>query len=154
MPWHAIFAFVNPLLIGVLQVKAQGAYASPFDTHPGDMWTFLVATLLYCFAFAANIKCHPHQTKTCSRISATVALLSGSLSSVALLSIFLPPLLARLIFFSWTVLPLIVARQLIHQTFHWLFQWARKVVSLFLDIIGNRFKATGNLAEHQPRPPV
>lgn len=160
MPWHAIFAFLNPLLVGVLQVKGQSSKVSPFDTHPADMWTFLLATLLYCFAFAANIKYHGQRTSASySRISGHVALLSGSLSSVSLLSIFLPTLLGRLIFILWLTFPMIVARQLnIHGFCHWLYQWTTKaLLFLFFNTVENRcLRASNanNLAQEQPQPPV
>ncbi|TQD70193.1 hypothetical protein C1H46_044273 [Malus baccata] len=117
MPWHAIFAFLNPLLIGVLQVKCQGATESPFDTHPRHMWIFLSTTLVYCFALAANIKSRRNCTAIFySRMSGHIALLTGSLSSVSLVSIFFPSVLdEQLVFFSWIVMPLIVGRTLIGQ---------------------------------------
>ncbi|CAN6566439.1 unnamed protein product [Malus baccata var. baccata] len=117
MPWHAIFAFLNPLLIGVLQVKCQGANVSPFDTHPRVMWIFLSTTLVYCFAFAVNIKSRRNCTTIFySRMSGHIALLTGSLSSVSLVSIFFPSVLdERLVFFSWIIMPLIVGRTLIRR---------------------------------------
>ncbi|CAB4300035.1 unnamed protein product [Prunus armeniaca] len=81
MPWHTIFAFLNPLLINILQVKCQGSTKSPFDTHRRVMWIFLLATLVYCFAFAANMKSRGNCSTVYSRISGHFALLSGSLSS-------------------------------------------------------------------------
>ncbi|KAL6289969.1 hypothetical protein ACE6H2_007479 [Prunus campanulata] len=119
MPWHTIFAFLNPLLIGILQVKCQGATKSPFDTHRGIMWIFLLATLVYCFAFAANMKSRRNSSTVYSRISGHFALLSGSLSSVSLFSIFLPRFPnEQLVFFLWIIMPLIVARKWICTATH------------------------------------
>ena len=151
MPWHAVFAFLNPLLIGVLQVQCQGQSVSPFDTHRSDMWTFLLATLVYCFAFAANIKRRGGRT-TYALISGHVALISGSLSSVSLVSVFLPKLLGRLIFFSWIILPVVVSRQMISCICRWI---SKSIFRLHFRVV-NRFNMIkyGNNEQSQSTLPV
>jgi hypothetical protein len=53
------------------------------------MWAFLLATFIYCFAFAANMrfKCTRY-----SRLSGHVAFFAGSFSSISLVSVLLPAL--------------------------------------------------------------
>lgn len=141
MPWHAVFAFLNPLLIGVMQVKCQGAKFSPFQTHPAEMRTFLLATVVYCFAFAANIKCRRRRT-IYALLSGHVALISGSLSSISLFSIFLPMQWERLVFVSWIIFSVLVFRQFI---IYWPFQWILKAVSQLLRNIRKRFNIIGEI---------
>ncbi|PON82952.1 hypothetical protein TorRG33x02_212480 [Trema orientale] len=144
MPWHAVFAFLNPLLVGVLQVKCQSQSASPFDTHRSDMWTFLLATLVYCFAFAANTRRRRYAV-----ISGHVALISGSLSSVSLVSVLLPRSLGRLIFFTWIILPVVVSRQTISCICRWI---SKSIFRLYLGVV-NRFNMIkcGNTNTEQPQ---
>ena len=147
MPWHAVFAFLNPLLIGVMQVKCQNASSSPFLTNPTDMWTFLLATLIYCFAFAANIKWRRGRT-IYALFSGHIALISGSLSSVSLFSIFLPTLFGRLILFLWIFLPVLVLRQFLY----WPFQWTLKAAaSRLVSNIRKRFNIDGNNVDEHPQ---
>ncbi|GMN50436.1 hypothetical protein TIFTF001_019600 [Ficus carica] len=142
MPWHAVFAFLNPLLIGVIQVKCQGASSSPFLTNPTEMWTFLLATLVYCFAFAANIKWRRRRT-IYALFPGHMALIFGSLSSISLFSIILPTMWGQLIFSLWIFLPVLVLRQFLY----WPFQWTLKVVSRLVSNIRKRFNIDGNLDE-------
>lgn len=159
MPWHAAFGFLNPLLIGVLQVKCQGQALSPFETHTRAMWTFLLATFVYSFAVAAYVKRNrrPQKTNNYRKIvSGDVAIISGSLSSVSLVSILVPTnlvLIGRLIFFTWIVVPLIVLRQFIKLNCRRVFQWMitmQQAVSFFLGFWNNgfTFKASPHAMDH------
>ncbi|KAI5345145.1 hypothetical protein L3X38_013022 [Prunus dulcis] len=153
MPWHTIFAFLNPLLIGILQVKCQGATKSPFDTHQEVMWTFLLATLVYCFAFAANMKSRRDCSTVYSRISGHFALLTGSLSSVSLFSIFLPRFPnEQLVILLWIIMPLIVARKWICRVCQKLCKSTSKATHFLVHCICRGFFGR-NLME-QPQLPV
>ncbi|CAL9006734.1 unnamed protein product [Prunus brigantina] len=153
MPWHTIFAFLNPLLINILQVKCQGATKSPFDTHRGVMWIFLLATLVYCFAFAANMKSRCNCSTVYSRISGHFALLSGSLSSASLFSIFLPRFPnEQLVFFLWIIMPLIVARKWICRACQKLCKSTSKATHLLVHCICRGF--FGRKLMEQPQLPV
>lgn len=151
MPWHAVFAFLNPLLIGLLQVQSQSTMDSPFKTHPANMWTFLLATVLYCLAFAANIKRRRLRSRY-ALFSRDVALISGSLSSVSLISIFLPGLLRQLIFFSWIIFSIVVLRQFIFCMCRWPRRWIAKA-SFRLHGIANMIMEYGR-NNRQPQLPV
>ncbi|KAL5798832.1 hypothetical protein ACOSQ2_003652 [Xanthoceras sorbifolium] len=90
------FNCLIPMLIGVLQVNSQSKYVSPFETHPTNMWVFMVSTFIYFCAAQRSIP---------------LAVISGSLSSVSIVSVLLPPRLGPIIFIPWTFVPIIVAYQ-------------------------------------------
>ncbi|PON82949.1 hypothetical protein TorRG33x02_212450 [Trema orientale] len=153
MPWHTVFAFLNPLLIGVLQVKCQGASLSAFDTDPANMYTFLLATLVYCFAFASNLKCRRRRRDWTNHalLFDHMALISGSLSSVSLVSVFLPGLPGQLIFFSWIILPVFLSRHLIFRICRWPYLWISKaIVTLHIEVV-NRLNMIKYGNEEQPQ---
>ncbi|KAI9157669.1 hypothetical protein LWI28_026019 [Acer negundo] len=91
------FYGVIPTLIGVLQVNIEGKDKFPFETHPAQMWVFVFSSVIYFYA---------------AQLSVPMAIISGSLSSVSLLSVLLPRLLGALIFIPWAFLPLILAYQI------------------------------------------
>ena len=141
IPYHAVFVFLNPLLVAVLQVNNQGTNKYSFETHPASLWVFLLATIVYCFAFVADIKSQDHNTSY-AQLYSLVAVISGSLSSVSLISIFLPDLPGRLIFISWAFVSIVVSRSLIISLCCWLYQMIMKT---FFQVVGiwNRFKGSG-----------
>ncbi|KAH8488415.1 hypothetical protein H0E87_024181 [Populus deltoides] len=148
-PCHAIFAFLNPLLIGVIQVKFQGTAQSPFQTSLPSMWAFLLATIIYCFAFAANMrfKCTRY-----SRLSGHVAFFAGSFSSISLVSVLLPALPGRLIFAAWIILPIMVARNFVQFICLWIYQ---RVMTLIFKILGFWYRFLDDMSvEEQPEYPV
>ncbi|KAK3195132.1 hypothetical protein Dsin_026442 [Dipteronia sinensis] len=146
MPYHAVFGFLIPLLVAVLQMNNQGTNNYSFETHPANLWVFLLATLVYCFAFVADIKSQYYNPSY-----AQLAVISGSLSSVSLISLFLPDLPGRLIFIPWAFVSIVVSRSLIISLRFWLYQM---IMNTIFQVVGiwNRFKASG-LTE-QPRLPV
>ncbi|KAJ0093686.1 hypothetical protein Patl1_25497 [Pistacia atlantica] len=105
MPYHTAFAFLIPLLIGILGVYAQGR-KNLFETNSTNIWIFLVNTLFYCFAVAADLKYQHNQTNY-SQFFSPVAVISGSLSSASVLSI----LLGDITFVLWAFVPVILAYQ-------------------------------------------
>ncbi|KAK2650693.1 hypothetical protein Ddye_018182 [Dipteronia dyeriana] len=147
MPYHAVFGFLIPLLVAVLQVNNQGTNRYSFQTHPANLWVFLLATLVYCFASVADFKSQ-YYNPSYAQLYSLVAVISGSLSSVSLISIFLPDLPGRLIFIPWAFVSIVVSRYFIISLCCWLYQMIRfQVVGIW-----NRFKGSG-LTEH-PRLPV
>ncbi|KAK4847451.1 hypothetical protein QYF36_002032 [Acer negundo] len=150
MPYHAVFLFLNPLLVAVLQAaNNQGTNRYSFETHPANLWVFLLATIVYCFAFVADIKSQDYNTSY-AQLYSLVAVISGSLSSVSLISVFLPDLPGRLIFIPWAFVPIVVSRNLIKRLCCWLYQMIKKT---FLQAvrIWNWFRGSGQI-ELQPRP--
>ncbi|KAF7825327.1 putative transmembrane protein [Senna tora] len=47
IPTHAVFVFVDPLLLALLQAEHQNKPKSPFEAHPLNMWIFLMAICFY-----------------------------------------------------------------------------------------------------------
>ncbi|KAK4848382.1 hypothetical protein QYF36_012255 [Acer negundo] len=146
MSYHAVFGFLIPLLVAVLQVNNQSTNKYSFETHPVNLWVFLLATLVYCFAFVSQ-----YYNPSYAQLYSLLAVISGSLSSVSLFSVFLPDLLGRLIYIPWAFVSIVVSRSLIISLCCWLYQMIMKT---FFQVAGiwNRFKGSG-LTE-QPRLPV
>ncbi|TXG49930.1 hypothetical protein EZV62_025805 [Acer yangbiense] len=91
------FNCVIPTLLGVIQVNNEGKGKSPFETHPAQMWVFVFSLIIYFSAAQRSVH---------------IAIISGSLSSVSLISVLLPCLLGALIFIPWAFVPLILAYQI------------------------------------------
>ncbi|KAL5798839.1 hypothetical protein ACOSQ2_003659 [Xanthoceras sorbifolium] len=174
MPYHAVFGFLIPLLIAVLQVNNQGTNNYSFETHPANLWAFLLATLVYCFAFAADIKYKFYNPRLrYAQLSRLVAVISGSLSSVSLISIFLlldflsqislncssfsldcshlPYLPGRLIFIVGASFSIFVSRSLIISICRLLYQMIMKT---FFQVVGIWNRLKGSDLMEQPRLPV
>uniref|UniRef100_A0A6N2MSG4 Uncharacterized protein n=1 Tax=Salix viminalis TaxID=40686 RepID=A0A6N2MSG4_SALVM len=144
---HAVFAFLNPFLIGVIQVKFQGTSQSPFQTRLPSMWAFLLATFLYCFAFAANMK---FKYTTYFRFSGHVAF--RSFSSISLVSFLLPARLGPLVFVVWAILPIMVARSTVQFIGLWIYQ---RIMALIFKILGFWYWILDDMSiEEQPQDPV
>ncbi|KAI9181410.1 hypothetical protein LWI28_014728 [Acer negundo] len=117
------FNCLIPILINVVQMKYshEGKDESPFETHPATMWVFVFSTFIY---FSA------------AQRSVSVAIISGSLSSVSLVSVLLPRLLGTLIFIiACAFVTIIVAYQvhavLIHYAYYRLHQTIKYIISSF-----------------------
>ncbi|KAL5798835.1 hypothetical protein ACOSQ2_003655 [Xanthoceras sorbifolium] len=148
MPYHAVFGFLNPLLIAMLQVTNNYS----FETHLANLWAFLLGKFVYCVAFAADTKYQFYNPRlSYAQLSRLVAVISGSLSSVSLISIFLPYLPGRLIFIVWASFSIVVSRSLIISICRLLYQMIMKT---FFQVvcIWNRLK--GSDLMEQPRLPV
>ncbi|KAI9182631.1 hypothetical protein LWI28_027345 [Acer negundo] len=150
MPYHAVFGFLIPLLVAVLQLQVnnQGTNNYSFQRHPANLWVFLLSTSVYCFAFIADIKSQ-YYNPSYAQLYSLVAVISGSLSSVSLISLFLPDLPGRLIFIPWAFMSIVVSRRLIISLCCWLYQMIMKI---FFQVVGIwiRFKGSGLM----PRLPV
>ncbi|KAJ1378317.1 Ribonuclease H-like superfamily [Sesbania bispinosa] len=105
IPCHAIFVFLDPILLGVLQVDYQNKKESPFDTHQLQMQTFLTAISIYSALLGTKI-----HTQHLNQVLSYGLLLSGALSSASLLSILLQRQLLWIVLFIWGSIPLILAR--------------------------------------------
>ncbi|KAK3195078.1 hypothetical protein Dsin_026388 [Dipteronia sinensis] len=86
-----------------------------------------------------------------AKLSSFVAVISGSLSSVSLISIFLPPLLGRLIYIPWALLFIFLSRGFIVSICRWFY---KMIMKFFYQVFGiwNRFRGCGLM--EQPRLPV
>ncbi|KAH7576297.1 hypothetical protein ACOSQ2_003658 [Xanthoceras sorbifolium] len=129
------FNCLIPMLVGVLQVNSQSKDVSPFETHPENMWIFVVSTFIYFSAAQRSMPLAP-------------AVVAGSLSSVSIVSVLLPRRLGPLIFIPWTFVPIIVAYQVhavsIRNACH-------KLHQIIMDII-SKLSGTRNSIEQQELP--
>ncbi|KAK9274276.1 hypothetical protein L1049_019090 [Liquidambar formosana] len=120
-PYFVAFSFLITILVGVLQVHNQNNNASPFHTHPANMWAFIIATSIYSFAFAATSRLPPDTSR--SLLAGFVAFFSGALSVVSIVWMFVPLWLAWLITILWFLLLGMVACDLFLPFFQRLFSW-------------------------------
>ncbi|CAL0324615.1 unnamed protein product [Lupinus luteus] len=120
IPWHSTFIFLDPLLIGVLQVEYQNKKESPFDTYPVQMKTFLISICIY--STLLGIKIHTTQTRGGYQIQilSFVLLLSGSLSSASLLSILFQQPLLWVMLITWGLMPIILCGLLSKSSLCWI----------------------------------
>ena len=129
---------LNPLLLALLQVDHHN--------HPANVWGFLAGTCLYFLALELKMKINT-RSESYSRILGHVLLISGAFSSFSLLSIFLqrsPGWLPLIIF------PFMIARPLLVQLCHWLFQVILKVTPQ----VGNFFgRLMRSITEQQQQLP-
>lgn len=103
IPIHAIFIFLNPLMVDLLQVEYQTKKTSPFEAHAPNMWIFFVATCVHCLGLAFEIKLKNYYSSC--KLFSNFVLFSGALSSVSLASVFLPNMLGWICLGLWTILP-------------------------------------------------
>lgn len=110
VPYHGVFGILIPLLVTILQVHVQGTTHSLFQTHSLNMWISLVATVVYYFACAADMKdklLHWHATDN-SQFFNGIASISGSLSTVGFVSVLLSRLGGCIIFLVWGLVSIVL----------------------------------------------
>ncbi|KAK7339350.1 hypothetical protein VNO77_20011 [Canavalia gladiata] len=123
IPIHAVFIFLNPLMVDLLQVEYQTKKTSPFETHAPNMWIFFVATCIHCLGLAFEIKVQNY-----CKLFSNFVLFSGALSSISLASVFLPHLLGWICLSLWTILPFSVGLPFIVSLLKPLYSKTRDVI--------------------------
>ncbi|TYJ16568.1 hypothetical protein E1A91_A10G263400v1 [Gossypium mustelinum] len=97
---HASLGFLISVLVDLIQVKYQSTnMAVPFETHPATMFIFITAILVY--AAAATIKTSNDNSSIHRVIVTKISLLSGSLATVVLVLVIVPPI-GVFILLIWT----------------------------------------------------
>ncbi|KAH1045401.1 hypothetical protein J1N35_036185 [Gossypium stocksii] len=97
---HATLPFLATVLVALLQVKYQSTKkAAPFQTYPAIMYIFVIAMLVY--AAAATIKTSNDNSSIHRIVVTKISLLSGSLATVVLLLVIVPPI-GWFILLIWT----------------------------------------------------
>ncbi|KAK0581200.1 hypothetical protein LWI29_011261 [Acer saccharum] len=91
------FNFIIPILIGLV-LLVRGKDQSPFETHPSNMWVFMISTFIY---YSATQRSMP-----------MAARISGSLTSILLLCFFIPRWLGLVLLIVWFFVTIIVAYKL------------------------------------------
>lgn len=82
-----------------MAANVEGTNKPLFEKHGINMWAFLVGLGVYCFALVADInsRMHDHQAN-----SSVIAVVSGSLSTVSLVSTLVPQVIGYIILcISW-----------------------------------------------------
>jgi hypothetical protein len=132
IPLHAIFVFLDAILIGLLQVEFQNKKESPLDSHKIHIQTFLTSICIYCSLIGIKI-----YTKTCGdhrdQILNFALLFFGILSSASLLSILLPWQLFWVVLFVWGSIPIIIARHSLKNLVCWIREKMAKLTCDFCD---------------------
>ncbi|KAL7169018.1 hypothetical protein ACSBR2_034110 [Camellia fascicularis] len=95
-PCQAIFKYLIPTLVALLAVKYNGKTENPFQAHPANMWTFFIARCIYCLALGL-IQEMKIDSPIYSKILGHLTFISGTVSCVSLVSIFLPDLPGKLV---------------------------------------------------------
>ncbi|CAL5435828.1 unnamed protein product [Camellia sinensis] len=111
-PCQAIFKYLIPTLVALLAMKYNGKTENPFEAHPANMWTFFIAICIYCLALGL-IQEMKIDSAIYTQMLGYLAIISGTVSCVSLISIFLPDLPGKLVL--WVLLPIILAGILLKQ---------------------------------------
>ncbi|KAL3516934.1 hypothetical protein ACH5RR_023836 [Cinchona calisaya] len=107
-PCHTIFKCLIPSLLAVVGVKYQAISKDPFKTRPLHTWSFLISIFLYSLIlFAAKQsrnRCHKHLQSL-----GRVALASGAVSSLSLISLLLPHFPGLLLLYTAWALSVLIS---------------------------------------------
>ncbi|KAL5794869.1 hypothetical protein ACOSP7_003463 [Xanthoceras sorbifolium] len=153
--WYSVFNkfrvhLINGFKNSTLEAHCKSEKGSDFGhqhipVHQEFSWKF------YTYLFADTKYQFYNPRLSYAQLSRLVAVISGSLSSVSLISIFLPYLPGRLIFIVWASFSIVVSRSLIISICRLLYQMIMKT---FFQVvcIWNRLK--GSDLMEQPRLPV
>jgi len=118
--------FLDPILLGVMQVEYQNKEESPFASYPIQKHVFLTAISIY--GALLGIKIH---TKTfgwyLENIISYGLLLSGVFSSVSLLSILLQQQLLWIVLIIWGSIPLILSHRILESSACWMIKMVAKL---------------------------
>lgn len=123
-PYLIAFSFLITFLVGVLQVTNRDNDASSFATHPANLRVFIVATVIYSFAFATALALPPDTRN--SIFAGYVAFFSGALSAMSTIWMFLPLWLGRLIFTMWFLLLVMVGCDLFRDSIQNLYEKSKE----------------------------
>ena len=69
--------------------NVQGKTKPLLETHSINIWSFLIATAIYCYAHSEDLKSRLHRENP-SQFWALIAVVSGSTSAIYLISTFIP----------------------------------------------------------------
>ncbi|KAL3516941.1 hypothetical protein ACH5RR_023843 [Cinchona calisaya] len=157
-PCHTIFKCLIPSLLAVVAVKYQAISEDPSRTRPLHTWSFLISIFLYSlilFAAKPSQKHFDNYLKSLGR----VALASGVVSSLSLISLLLPSFPGLLLLCtSWALFILLSAFSIVQYcTYNSLFVGIKTPFHIAICSARNLF--TGWSFSQQPpskgtRPPV
>lgn len=127
IPFHAIFVFLDPILLGVLQVEYQNKKEPPFDTYPLQKHIFLTTICIYgaLLGIKVHAKIHGGYLK---EILSYGLLLSGVFSTVSLLSILLSQQLLWTVLIIWGSIPIVLAHSMLKSSACWITEMLTKII--------------------------
>ncbi|KAL3516939.1 hypothetical protein ACH5RR_023841 [Cinchona calisaya] len=157
-PCHTIFKWLIPSLLAVVAVKYQAISEDPSGTRPLHTWSFLIAMFLYSLVLFAAKQSRKHYHKHLQSLG-RVALASGVVSSLSLLSLLLPHFLGLfLLYTSWALSLLISAFPVIQYcTYNRLLTGIKTFLDITICKARNLFTAWDFSQQPPPqgtRPPV
>ncbi|XP_057744221.1 uncharacterized protein LOC130962138 [Arachis stenosperma] len=131
IPCHAIFIFLDSLLLGMLQLEYQNKNKSPWVTHSIQIQTFLMAGCIYCAVLGINIFNKQARSGYKGKILSFVLLIFGSISCASLLSIMLHPILLWTVLIIWgSILIILMDYHSLKSLIYWIFELFLKLNNL------------------------
>lgn len=121
-----MFGYLIPTLAAVVGANVQGTSKPLIETHRVSLCAFLVATIFYCIALAADYKSQHNQAKS-SQFCGLIAVISGSLSAISLISTFFTNSIAEILLYNaWSCAAIIIVVYQYGRKFmvacHWLYE--------------------------------
>lgn len=130
---HVVYAILITTLIGFIQIMYQNKSLTPFETHPTTIKAFFFTFYVYCSALVAKSTL-THLTSY-SQILIHINLIAGVISSLSLLTIFLPSWLNKLIISILGVfIPLILGRHMVKLIYQQLSEKTMNAVIYLVDV--------------------
>ncbi|RVW86595.1 hypothetical protein CK203_045618 [Vitis vinifera] len=116
----ALIAFVDPVLIKLIDLKFQKEVDSVFEAHPITTMMFFASLLVFVLTFGIELTFHSsHLSPTCAALLRTAMMFSGSLSLTSLASVLLPDALRPLLYAFCAFLSLANLHNLVRKWYHW-----------------------------------
>ncbi|KAL4395118.1 Transmembrane protein, putative [Arachis hypogaea] len=123
IPCHAIFIFLDSLLLGMLQLEYQNKNKSPWVTNSIQIQTFLMAGCIYCAVLGIKIFNKQARGGYKGKILSFVLLIFGSISCASLLSIMLHPILLWTVLIIWgSILIILMDYHTLKSLMYWIFE--------------------------------
>ena len=115
---QAIFIFIFPALLGLLQIKYQGIVKSPFVTHPKTMELAISSFFISCFSFYARLRISAGLPSSPRKniyycFVQSITFIFGLISVTSLLSFLVPVPVCSLLVSLWVLIA--ISRLLLSQ---------------------------------------
>ena len=154
MSYANIFGYLIPALIGIVGANMQDQTKPLLETHSTDIWSFRIATVLYCYAHSDDLRSRLHGENS-SQLWSLVAIVLGSISAISLVFTFVQRsnIDHIILYTAWIGTTIIVV---VYQ-YGMLFleacrQLYNKTLKPFFIDICDRFQANKNSSTGQQRP--
>lgn len=144
------------LFISLTQVKFQNRKESPFETHLSNMIICVTALFFYGVYVTMKMKNTLYNNKDIiySKILDRLIPILGIISSMSLVSVFMPRRFSWVGFVVWTILSAIVVPDLLHKIFHWLYKEIVNLIILVINKLKSFIKGGGGGGPTQKQQPT